>query len=119
LDRKHDRANFAEKVAGGISLILAAVLFASGVSAFSLASILANHRGPERFKIIHVRDLARLIANKQAHAYVFDADPSDVREKEGVIPGAALLSSSGDYDIGKELPSDRNVELVFYCHDLH
>ncbi len=45
-----------------------------------------------------------------------DANGKEVREKYGVIPGAVLLSSSGQFDV-KELPSDKASRLVFYCFD--
>jgi len=45
-----------------------------------------------------------------------DANSSDTREREGVIPGAVLLSNYRDYDPVAELPGDKGAKLVFYCH---
>jgi hypothetical protein len=110
----------AKNAAVAASVIVAALLFAlTSASAFSLGSVLANHSGPEQLRLIHVKDLARLMADKGTHVYIFDADPPEVREQEGVIPRAALLSSYDGYDIAKDLPADKNAKLVFYCHNLH
>lgn len=54
----------------------------------------------------------------KAHVCLYDA-LHKVREKYGIIPGARLLSSAGDYDVAKELPPDKNAKLVFYCTNLH
>jgi hypothetical protein len=72
----------------------------------------------EGFKIIHVQDLADLLAKQPSSTRVYDANPSRVREKEGVIPGAKLLSSSRSYDLG-ELPGAKDSKLVFYCHNTY
>jgi rhodanese-related sulfurtransferase len=45
---------------------------------------------------------------------VVDVNGEQTRKKMGVIPGAILLSSSSRYDV-KELPSDKDTSLVFYC----
>lgn len=44
-----------------------------------------------------------------------DANGRTTREKEGVVPGAILLTSSSQYDVTKELPADHASKLVFYC----
>lgn len=44
-----------------------------------------------------------------------DANSGEFRTKNGVIPGAILLTSSGSYDAAKELPADKTTPLVFYC----
>jgi hypothetical protein len=46
---------------------------------------------------------------------VLDANDKEFREKNGVIPGAKLLSSFDRYDIQKELPANKDAPLVFYC----
>lgn len=43
-----------------------------------------------------------------------DVNVEKTREKEGVIPGAVLLSSSSFFEL-TELPSDKSRQLVFYC----
>ena len=40
---------------------------------------------------------------------------ASTRERDGVIPGAHLLSSFNNYDVGKELPPAKEAKLVFYC----
>jgi len=72
----------------------------------------------EAFKIIHVQDLADLLAKQPKATWIYDADPPRVREKEGVIPGAKLLSSSSSYDLG-DLPEAKDSTLVFYCHNTY
>jgi rhodanese-related sulfurtransferase len=41
------------------------------------------------------------------------------RAREGVIPGAVLLSSDNEYDVAKELPPRKDARLVFYCASIH
>lgn len=66
------------------------------------------------FKMIHVDDLAQALDSKTPPV-VCDANGKDTREKNGIIPGARLLSSSAKFDIAKELPADKKTPLVFYC----
>ena len=71
--------------------------------------------GADGLKLIHVDDLASLLAKWPANLAVYDANPPKTREREGIILGAKLLSSSRDYDVAKELPREKNAKLVFYC----
>ena len=71
----------------------------------------------EGFKIIHVQDLADLLARQPTSTWIYDANPSRVRDKEGIIPGAKLLSSRS-YDL-RELPQAKDSKLVFYCHNTY
>jgi rhodanese-related sulfurtransferase len=61
--------------------------------------------------------VAELVALRQAHGdlVVCDANTAKTRRDLGVVPGARLLSSYGDYDLA-ELGPDRAQALVFYCH---
>lgn len=68
----------------------------------------------EKFKMIHVADLASQLDNKNTQLTVYDVNTPEIR-KNGIIPGAHLLSSSNSFDVAKELPADKNSELVFYC----
>ena len=72
----------------------------------------------ERFKNIHVQDLAEMLLKQPTSTWVYDANPPKVREKEGVIPGAKLLSSSRSYDLSN-LPGSKDSKLVFYCHNTY
>ena len=99
-----------------IAVLLAAVVGVAPAYASGLWDFLANHE-TDSFKIIHVADLAALMA--QGHVTVFDANPPDVRTKEGVIPGAHLLPSASHYDVATELPAVKTTKLVFYCHNTH
>ena len=69
----------------------------------------------EKFQLIEISQLESLQNDTRTHVTVLDANEPDVREKDGVIPGAKLLSSFNRYDIQKELPADKNAPLVFYC----
>ena len=51
---------------------------------------------------------------KAKQAVPVDANGQETRTKQGVIPGAVLLTSSSTYDV-KELPADKSSKLVFYC----
>jgi hypothetical protein len=72
----------------------------------------------EGFKIIHVQDLAELLSKQPTSTWIYDANPEKVREKEGVIPGARLLSSSRSYDLS-DLPGSKDSKLVFYSHNTY
>jgi rhodanese-related sulfurtransferase len=71
------------------------------------------------FKLIHVNDLVALRAAPNAAVTVLDANAPDFRAREGVIPGAVLLSSDNKYDVAKELPPQKDARLVFYCANIH
>jgi hypothetical protein len=71
------------------------------------------------FKLIHVDDLVAMLGSNEGAVTLLDANGSDFRTKEGVIPGATLLSSYKSYDVEKELPSRKDARLVFYCADSH
>lgn len=67
------------------------------------------------FKLIHVADLEKLIANHTQKLYIYDANAPETREKYGVIPGAKLIDAPGGYRVSTTLPPDKNATLVFYC----
>lgn len=97
---------------------LAAVAFALtflGYAGLAPTPACADAPKKEKFDLIHVADLKRLMGDQTLKVAVFDANTEGVRKKDGVIPGAKLLSSFNEYDIAKELPSDKSTELVFYC----
>ncbi|MBT8494561.1 MAG: rhodanese-like domain-containing protein [Deltaproteobacteria bacterium] len=54
---------------------------------------------------------------KDGKVHVFDANSDKTRSKYGVVPGAKLLTSYKDYDLGI-LPEDKAAKLVFYCSNL-
>jgi rhodanese-related sulfurtransferase len=56
---------------------------------------------------------------KASKAVVLDANNPDFRAKNGVIPGARLLTSFRKYDVEKELPVAKDSKLVFYCANTH
>ena len=71
------------------------------------------------FKLIHVDDLVAMLGSNEGAVTLLDANGSDFRTKEGVIPGAVLLSSYKAYDVERELPPRKDARLVFYCADSH
>ena len=71
------------------------------------------------FKVIHVNDLIGLRSAANAAVTVLDANAPDFRAREGVIPGAVLLSNDRTYDVAKELPPRKDAQLVFYCANSH
>lgn len=99
--------------------MLLAMAFVARASAADIGSLINNKPEPDNFKIIHVTDLAKLMADPSSHVHVYDANHPSTREHFGVIQGAHLLSSSDKYDVAKELPANKNTKLVFYCTDSH
>jgi len=75
--------------------------------------------GHDPFKTLHVGDLAASLAATGPRPTVVDANGVDFRTREGIIPGAVLLSSYKNYDAAKELPPAKSTPLVFYCADTH
>lgn len=88
-----------------MSLMLAAVL----VPAAALACEGDDMKAQSSIKKVTVAQLSKDKASK-----VFDANGPDFRVKNGAIPGAVLLTSSSSYDL-KELPTQKDAALVFYC----
>lgn len=87
---------------------------ALAVLALAVALPLRAAEQKDKFKLIHVSDLASALKSEKKPA-VFDANTKDVRKKYGVVPGATLLTSSSKYDPAKTLPADKATPLVFYC----
>ena len=101
-----------------LALILAGTSFAPRrASALSFKNIFGEQK-PDTFSLIHVQDLVRLMNDSSSRVYVFDANPGDVRQREGMIPGARLLDSDDQYDVANTLPKDKNAKIIFYCHDV-
>jgi hypothetical protein len=69
------------------------------------------------FAIVHVDDVVTM--RQSGAVTVLDANKTDFREREGIVPGAVLLSSYAGYDVEKELPRAKDARLVFYCADSH
>ena len=80
-----------------------------------LSALLGVNLEDSHFKLIHVADLAALRADPNSHVVILDANVADTREAYGVVPGARLLTSYDDYNVGTELPPAKNAKLVFYC----
>ena len=69
----------------------------------------------EKFKILSIDSLDKMLTKKETQVYLFDVNVESTREHVGIIPGAKLVDSSEKYDLKKDLPSDLNSKLVFYC----
>jgi hypothetical protein len=80
-----------------------------------LAGYKLAYAGNSSFKVMKVDDLAKLIASGDPKLAIYDANEPSFRLKEGVLPGAKLLSSFNKYDVSKELPAAKDAKLVFYC----
>lgn len=63
-------------------------------------------------KSVTAKQLALLLKDKKA--VPVDANGAETRSKNGVIPGATLLTSSSQYAL-TELPANKDANLVFYC----
>ena len=101
---------------------IVALVAATPAFAFELPKLLGgtgDEQNLDTFKIIHVADLASLMSGKTPNLHVYDANSSETRDKFGVIPGAQLLSSVDDYNIGATLPANKSDPLVFYCANTH
>jgi len=68
-----------------------------------------------KFQLIDVAQLESLQKESRVPVTLLDANDAEFRAKNGVIPGARLLSSFDGYDVTKELPAAKDAPLVFYC----
>ena len=73
----------------------------------------------EGFRLVHIDDLVALQQVADPKVTIVDANGADFRAREGIIPGAVLLSNYKTYDVEKELPPRKDARLVFYCADSH
>lgn len=71
-----------------------------------------GHMAEAAPKKVTVPELAKLTSAKQAT--VVDANNNEFRSKNGVIPGAILLTSSSEFAL-TELPAAKDTKVVFYC----
>jgi hypothetical protein len=106
----------ASKLDNGYQRVMRKVIF---VLALVAAASVVRGFAAETFKVIHVGDLDALLRQHAANLWIYDANPPSTRAREGVIPGAHLLSSSSDYEVAKDLPPAKDAKLVFYCANTH
>jgi hypothetical protein len=99
-------------------MLMTALLLLSAVPARSEPAAPAGSETPakEKFELIHVEQLARLM--KDGKVQIFDANGDDFRTSNGVIPGAHLLASF-KFDPATTLPADKAAPIVFYCANSH
>ena len=99
------------------SMITAITAAALCVPAFAFACDHDNKQaaapGKASVKVVSVSEVARF--RKASQVVVLDANSSDFRAQNGVIPGALLLTNYRTYEPVKELPAAKNQKLVFYC----
>lgn len=92
-----------------LTLALAASLVPAVALACDGADGQQQAKGPVKATIEQVASWT-----KSKQAIPVDANGSETRTKQGVIPGAVLLTSSSQYAL-KELPANKDAKLVFYC----
>lgn len=91
-----------------LSLALAATLVPA-------AAFACDGDGPQQAAMPKKATIAEVASwTKEKKATPVDANGAETRTKQGVIPGAVLLTSSSQYDL-KELPANKDAKLVFYC----
>ncbi len=92
-----------------LSLAVAASLV---VPATVLACEGGSHQASLEPRKVTVAEMAQWTKGKKATP--IDANGKETRTKQGVIPGAVLLTSSSQYAV-EELPKAKDTKLVFYC----
>jgi rhodanese-related sulfurtransferase len=94
-----------------LSLLSIVTLCAAAV----LAVQFSVHAVP-RDRMLSAVELKSLMDSKPRTVAVFDANDDEVREQQGIVPGAKKLSSYDQYAL-TELPQDKSSLLVFYCYN--
>jgi rhodanese-related sulfurtransferase len=94
-----------------LSLVSIMVLCAAAALAvqFSVQALPSN-------RLLSAPELKSLMDAKPQAVAVFDANDDEVREQQGIVPGAKKLSSYDKYAL-TELPQDKSSLLVFYCYN--
>jgi rhodanese-related sulfurtransferase len=87
-----------------------AVAFVAPTAVFACEG--EGHMAEAAPKKVTVPELAKLTTAKQAT--VVDANNNEFRAKNGIIPGAILLTSSSEFAVS-ELPAAKDTKVVFYC----
>ena len=87
-----------------------AVAFAAPTAVFACEG--EGHHQAAAPKKVTVPELAKMTTAKQAT--VVDANDNAFRSKNGIIPGAILLTSSSEFALS-ELPAKKDAKVVFYC----
>ncbi len=72
----------------------------------------------DKLPLLNVADLkSLLLSSSPEKLLILDANRENVRNEQGVIAGAKLLTSSSSYDVSTELPASKDTKLVFYCYN--
>lgn len=94
------------------AFLAAAVLSLVGASG-AMACEGEGHAEAATLKSLTVKQFAEL--QKAGTAKPVDANGQKTRSENGVVPGAILLTSATQYEPSKELPAQKDAQLVFYC----
>jgi rhodanese-related sulfurtransferase len=93
---------------------LAAIAIAVPTKAFSCDEHDQQAQAKPAVQSVSVKELAQL--KQQGKATIYDANTTEARQEQGIIPGARLLTSAVKYDPAKELPAQKSDKVVFYCY---
>ncbi|MBN8549091.1 MAG: rhodanese-like domain-containing protein [Deltaproteobacteria bacterium] len=98
------------------TLLTGLFVLCAALASFCPTQAVAEHKHKhEKFNLIHTAELKKMMADSSHKMAIYDANNQDTRTKDGIIPGAVLLSSFNSYDVAKELPAVKGTHLVFYC----
>jgi hypothetical protein len=96
------------------NLVLGAVLALASISGCAKDKTESAAKAEENFPTMTVAEVDQAIQAKQAVAV--DCNGDRTRKKNGVLPGAIVVSDEETYP-ASELPADKTTKLVFYCAD--
>jgi rhodanese-related sulfurtransferase len=95
-------------------ILLKAIVVAATLSAASYALACPNSKSEQaEVPKVSVASAAKLL--KQDKIIMVDANSPETRSKQGVVPGARLLTSYSKF-AASELRASKEDTLVFYCY---
>ena len=92
---------------------LAAAVFSLVGASGAMACEGEGHAEAAPLKTVTLKQFAQL--QKAGTVKPVDANGAKTRSENGVVPGAILLTSATQYEPTKELPAQKDTQLVFYC----
>ena len=95
--------------------LLKAIIVAATLGTASYAVACPNSSKAEQAEPQKVTVASAAKLHKQSKIIMVDANSPKTRAKEGVVPGARLLSSHSKF-ASSELKASKKDTLVFYCH---
>jgi len=93
-------------------ILLAAALSFGAIAGCSSSEADKGKTADVKVPDVTVDNLDQWLAAKSAQPV--DCNSQNTRKREGVIPGAILITDEEKY-AASELPSDKQTKLVFYC----